>query len=178
MSELFTPEGSLALAIAALEVVLGYRFTLSERGRDLAGAFTYVVAVALGFAAGRGLIPASPPMSVPFALRIFGGAVLLAGLFLAGASSKARLLAGRGRLVTVGPYAYLRHPLYVGLTLVLVGGLLRDPSAFGGLAAAAAVAQYVWLGVIEEREAGAAFGSAWSDYAVRTRAILPTTSRR
>jgi protein-S-isoprenylcysteine O-methyltransferase Ste14 len=178
MSELFTPEGSLALAIAALEVVLGYRFTLSERGRDLAGAFTYVIAVALGFAAGRGLISASPPFPVPFAVRIFGAAVLLAGLLLAGASSKARLVAGRGRLVTGGPYAYVRHPLYVGLSLVLAGGLLRAPSAIGGLAAAAAVAQYVWLGMIEEREASAAFGSAWSDYVVRTGAILPTTSRR
>ena len=98
--------------------------------------------------AGRGLVPASPPLSAPLAMRVIGAAALLIGLFLAGSSSKARLLAGRGRLVTGGPYARLRHPLYLGLSLVLAGSLLRAPSAAGALAAALAVAHYAWLGVL------------------------------
>ena len=177
MSELLTPEGSLALAIAVLEIVLGYRFTLPERGRDLGGFLTYAAAIGLGFLAGRGLVPASPPLPAPFPVRVLGAAALLVGLWLAGASSKTRLLAGRGRIVTGGPYARVRHPLYLGLGLVLAGSLLRAPSAVGGLAAAVAVAQYVWLGALEERESQRAFGAAWNDYASRTRVVLPLARR-
>ena len=177
MSELLTPEGSLALAIAVLEIVLGYRFTLPERGRDLGGFVTYAVAIGLGFVAGRGLLPAFPPLPAPLSMRVAGAALLLAGLFLAGASMKARLLAGRGQLVTGGPYGRLRHPLYLGLSLVLAGALLRGPTAVGALAAALAVVHYVSLAALEERDALRAFGGAWSDYASRTRAVLPFARR-
>lgn len=131
MTELLTSEGLLALAIAVLELVLGWRFTLPERSRDLLGFGGYAAAVAIGFLAGRGHVAASPPWPAPLALRLAGTALLLGGLFLAGASSKARLLAGRGRPATTGPYARIRHPLHLGLTLVLIGGCLRAPSALG-----------------------------------------------
>ncbi len=173
MSELLTPAGSLALAIAALQLVLGWRFTLPERGRDVAGFLLYAAAVGLGFAAARGLVPASPPLAGPLALRLGGAALLLGGLALAGASQKARLLAGRGALATSGPYRRLRHPLYVGLALVLAGGALRAPTALGIAAAVVAVAHHAWLAVREEREARETFGEEWHAYARRTRAVLP-----
>ncbi len=40
-----------------------------------------------------------------------------------------------------------------------------------------ALAQYVWLGMVEEREARAAFGAKWDGYAFRTRALLPLPRR-
>lgn len=173
MSALLTPEASLALAIAVLEIVLGYRFTLPERGRDVGGFLVYAVAIAVAFAAGRGLLPASPPLAAPLWMRIIGAVLLLVGLILAGASSRARLLAGRGRLATSGAYARLRHPLYLGLSLVLAGSLLRAPSAAGAMAAVLAMAHYVWLGTLEERDSARTFGAAWTDYRSRTRAALP-----
>jgi len=173
MSELLTPAGSLALAIAALQLVLGWRFTLPERGRDVAGFLLYAAAVGLGFAAARGLLPGSPPLGGALALRVGGAALLLGGLALAGASQKARLLAGRGALATSGPYARLRHPLYVGLALVLAGGVLRAPTGLGVAAAAVAIVHYAWLALREEREAREAFGEEWRRYARRTRAIVP-----
>lgn len=178
MSELLTPEGTLALAIAVLELVLGWRFTLPERGRDLLGPGVFAAAVVVGFLAGLGYIPASPPWPNPMPLRIAGAVLLLGGLFLAGASSKARPLAGRGRLATGGPYAWIRHPLYVGLALALAGAWLRAPSTLGGLVAAAAAAAYAWLGVTDEQAAQSAFADAWKDYARRTSALLPTRSKR
>lgn len=173
MEALLSPEGSLALAIAALVVVLGWRFTLPERGRDFAGTLVLIAAVAVTFAAGRGLLPGAEPVAVGAAPRISGSVLLVLGLLLAGASFKARLVAGRNRLATTGPYARLRHPLYAGLTLVLVGLLVRSPSRAGALAVLVAVAQYVWLGLVEERDARAVFGAEWDGYASRTRAVFP-----
>lgn len=178
MSDLLSPEGSLALAIAVLAIVLGYRFTLPERARDLGGFLTFALAIALGFAAGRGLVPGAQALPAPLPARLAGAVLLLAGLALAGSSSKARLQAGRGLLASGGPYARLRHPLYLGLSLVLMGCVVRAPSAAGVLAAVVAVGQYSWLGAVEEREAAQAFGAAWASYASRTRALVPLRRRR
>jgi protein-S-isoprenylcysteine O-methyltransferase Ste14 len=173
MGSLLTPEGSLALAIAALVAVLGWRFTLPERARDFGGVLVFVAAVAVGLLGGRGLLPGTEPAAAGGAARIGGAAGLVAGLLLAGASFKARLLAGRRALAATGPYARLRHPLYVGLALVLAGHLARAPSRAGALAVLVALGQYAWLALVEERDARAAFGAAWDAYAARTRAVLP-----
>lgn len=173
MSNLLNPEGSLALAIAALQLVLGYRFTLAERGRDLLGLLVYALAVGQTFAAERGFLPGVVPSPVPLQVRLAGAAVLCAGLWLAGASSKARLLAGRGALATGGAYSRIRHPLYLGLGLALIGGLLRSPTVIGGALAGAAAGVYAALGALDERGAARAFGTEWRLYAARTRAILP-----
>ena len=177
MESVLSPEGSLALAISALVVVLGWRFALPERGRDFAGMLVFVTAVVLTFAVGRGLIPGSGPTrpgrfcGSPAAHWSSSASCSPARRF------KARLLAGRGRLAVTGPYARIRHPLYAGLALVLVGHLLRLPSQPGALAVVVALAQYVWLATVEEREARAAFGAEWAEYAARTRAVLPIPRR-
>ena len=167
MSELLTPEGSLALAIAVLQLALGYRFTLPERGRDLGGLLTYAVAVVLALAAGRGLVAGSLLLKASLVVRVAGAVLLVTGLYLAGASSRARLVGGRGRLVTNGPYSLVRHPLYVGLSLVLAGGLLRAPSLLGAFATAIAIAHYAWLGTLEEQDARRTFGPGWQEYEAR-----------
>lgn len=178
MESVLSAEGSLALAISALVVVLGWRFTLPERGRDFAGALVFVAAVALTFAAGRGLVPRAAPWPAAAPLRLAGAALLVAGLALAGASFQARLHAGRGRLAVLGPYARIRHPLYAGLGLALVGHLLRLPSQLGAVLAVVALAQYAWLASVEERDARAAFAAEWDAYAARTPALLPLPRRR
>jgi len=177
MTELLTPEGALALAIAVLELVLGWRFTLPDRGRDVAGFCAFALAVVLGFLAGRGYLAPSPALVSPASVRIGGGVLLLAGLLLAGASARARLEAGRGRLATGGPYAWVRHPLYLGLSLVLVGGWLRAPSTLGWIPAAVAIAGFLWLGAADERAAREAFGEVWRAYARRTAPIAPVRPR-
>jgi protein-S-isoprenylcysteine O-methyltransferase Ste14 len=180
MESLTSPVGSVGLAIAALVVVLGYRFTLPVGGRDFGGLATFLAAVAVIFLAGCGLISrgALATLETSRPLRMGGGVLIAAGLLLAGQSWKARLSAGRGRLATSGPYARVRHPLYLGLGLVLAGHLFRSPSNAGAIAAALAIAHYAALSVIEEREARRAFGPDWGAYAAQTRAILPLPRRR
>ena len=82
-------------------------------------------------------------------------------------------------LVTHGPFAFSRNPIYLGNTLLLVGAGL----AFGiawflplGLAAAAVVTQ---LAIVrEEAHLNARFGAAWRDYRLRVNRWLGRSTRR
>ena len=177
MGGVFTAEGSLALAISALVVVLGWRFTLPARGRDLGGLAVYVLALGVTYAAAYGLLPRSGAVEAPPAARLVGGALMILGLALAGGAYRARLQAGRGHLTRGGPYARIRQPLHLGLALVLLGHLLRLPSSVGLLATAVGLASQALTAAAEEREAAAAFGAEWETYARRTRAVLPRRGR-
>jgi protein-S-isoprenylcysteine O-methyltransferase Ste14 len=77
------------------------------------------------------------------------------------------------RLVTDGPYAYLRHPLYTGLIVALAGTTLVS-GAYG------AVLGWVLLTSVfrmkarrEERLLGEEFGPVYSEYSLRTGRLLP-----
>ncbi len=177
MDTLLSAEGSLTVAISALAIVLGYRFTLPERGRDFGALLVYVAAIGVTLAAGHGLIPRAGAFEPGLALRIPGSMLLIAGILLAGASFRTRLEAGRGALATRGPYSRVRHPLYLGLGMVLVGHLLRLPSSAGLLPTALALASYALAAAAEEREAAARFGRAWEAYARRTGAVFPRPVR-
>ncbi len=173
MESFLSAEGSLTVAISALAIVLGYRFTLPERGRDFTGLLVYVAAIGVTLAAAHGLVPHAGAIEPGLALRAPGSLLLILGFVLAGASYRARLEAGRGALATGGPYARVRHPLYLGLGMVLLGHLLRLPSSAGLLPTALALASYAFTAAAEEREAAARFGDAWVAYARRTGAVLP-----
>src|SRR3954464_12603552 len=78
------------------------------------------------------------------------------------------LLAGRGtpapfdpprRLVDVGPYRWVRNPMYLGATLALVGAaLFYQSSALLGYAVAFMVVMYLFVVVYEEPALRASFG--------------------
>ena len=72
-------------------------------------------------------------------------------------------------LITDGPFAKSRNPIYVGNTLLLIGvGLL---SGIAWLLPAALAAAYTTQKLAIEREEthlAAHFGKAWTDYAART----------
>lgn len=168
MNPIQTPEGSLALAIAVLLLVLGWRFTLARNLLDVVGLAAFALADAVALAGTLGLLPARP---APLSVRLTGVALLVSGLLVAGASFRARQAVGPGVLCTVGVYARLRHPLYAGLGLTLVGNALRTPHLAGAAAVAFALGLYAWLARIEERKAPDVFGSAWETYARRTPAL-------
>jgi len=76
---------------------------------------------------------------------------------------------GAKALITDGPFARSRNPIYVGNTLLLAGvGLL---SGIAWLIAAAAIAAFATKKLAierEERHLAARFGRAWENYAART----------
>jgi protein-S-isoprenylcysteine O-methyltransferase Ste14 len=88
-------------------------------------------------------------------------------------SLTARVLEGH-KLITAGPYGWVRHPIYTGMFGLLVANGLAVSRPFGLLAGIIVF----WVGTIirvrsEERLLRAAFGAQYDEYARRVPAVLP-----
>jgi protein-S-isoprenylcysteine O-methyltransferase Ste14 len=79
-------------------------------------------------------------------------------------------------LATTGVYARLRHPQYVSFIFVMLGLLLQWPTILTLLMFPILVVMYVRLARREEREALAAFGQAYAEYAAQTPGFFPRLS--
>jgi protein-S-isoprenylcysteine O-methyltransferase Ste14 len=77
-------------------------------------------------------------------------------------------------LVTTGPYRLVRHPLYLGLALIAVGGALAFSSwpalviVLSGI-----VPTFGWRARAEEKVLTLTFGERHASYRQRTKMILP-----
>ena len=111
----------------------------------------------------------------------FGAALTLIGLLF---TVWARIYLGRNwsgvasvkadhELITGGPYALVRHPIYTGLALAFVGTALAIGEWRGVLAVALGLIAFVHRIVVEERFMRQQFGAAYDDYAMRVRALVP-----
>lgn len=78
-----------------------------------------------------------------------------------------------GVLATAGPYVYVRHSQYVGFILMMFGFLLQWPTLLTLAMFPVLVWMYVRLAHEVEREAIAAFGDAYRDYAARVPGFIP-----
>lgn len=76
-------------------------------------------------------------------------------------------------LVTSGPYAWVRHPIYTGLLLAFAGSALAQGEWRGLLALALAAAALRRKLGIEERWLREQFGPAYDAYSQRVAALLP-----
>ena len=76
-------------------------------------------------------------------------------------------------LVTSGPYAIVRHPMYLGLVVLLVGLSLAWDSAVSLGFSALLLVPFVMHTVVEEQMFKAHFGDAWVVYASRVPRLLP-----
>jgi len=142
-------------------------------------------------------------LGLPLPIRLFGLLILLSGFVFLGwlfkyrrprdilvstyvtfskAMSKAPL-DGRSlrteTLVVDGPYRYVRHPLYSGVVILLLGwSLLLDYSFL----AVSTVLLLVWFNFVvapfEEKELRAIFGEDYEHYAKRVPKIVPFPKRR
>lgn len=81
------------------------------------------------------------------------------------------------RLATTGPYAWVRHPQYDGLLLVMIGFLLQWPTIPTVIMFPILVFVYTRLAYAEEREVAARCGEEWREYAERTPAFVPPRRR-
>lgn len=101
--------------------------------------------------------------------------LLIAGGFIILASAWSVLYDAQRHhaLATTGPYAWVRHPQYVGFILIMFGFLFQWPTLLTLLMFPVLVIMYVRLAWSEEREALAEFGEAYARYATVTPAFFP-----
>jgi protein-S-isoprenylcysteine O-methyltransferase Ste14 len=134
------------------------------------------VAAALA-AVGLGMALPGPAWLEAPVLRILGSVTLLAGLGLDLAAmrtmsrQRANILPHRSAtaLVTTGPFAWSRNPIYLGNTIVLLGAGFAFANPWFLLAAPAAVIAVTRLAIVrEEAHLAGLFGSAWQAYCLRT----------
>ena len=124
--------------------------------------------------------------AVTATLRFIGLTIYLVGLFLTlwarwalgamyGVStiSSAPLQAGH-QLIQRGPYVFIRHPMYLGYWLVMLGVLLTYRT-WTQLALLAMTVPSFYLRVRREESAlAASFGKEWEAYATRVPMFIPT----
>jgi protein-S-isoprenylcysteine O-methyltransferase Ste14 len=146
----------------------------SGRRVPLAGVTVIALVIVLRVGQGSGLEVHS------LALVVAGAAVFAAGIALA---VWARICLGRNwgmpmtrklepELVTTGPYRLVRHPIYTGLLLALLGTTLAN-NLFGLIVVALAGAYFTYAATVEERSLADAFPAAYPAYREHTWKLIP-----
>jgi protein-S-isoprenylcysteine O-methyltransferase Ste14 len=75
-------------------------------------------------------------------------------------------------LVTSGPYRFIRHPIYSGLLLGVVGTALAN-NILGLIIAVVLGAYFYYAATVEERNLVAAFPAAYPAYREHTKKLIP-----
>jgi protein-S-isoprenylcysteine O-methyltransferase Ste14 len=117
------------------------------------------------------------PHTSPFHLASY--VFIAGGFWLIAAAWQVLHEAARSRTLAVtGPYAWVRHPQYLGFLLVMAGFLLQWPTIPTLAMFPVLAVVYARLAIREEREVADAFGPAWEAYAFRVRRYVPRRPTR
>ena len=157
---LFAEMYGFPLTIYLLAPVLGSRLNL-----DLTHDNGHLLNTLLGF---KGDPHFSPPHMLSYIL-IIGGAFLIENAWeILYKSTKV------GKVATSGAYKYIRHPQYVGFSLIIVGFLLQWPTLITILMAPFLLWRYASLSKLEEKEIEAKYGNEYRKYKKQTPAYIPS----
>jgi protein-S-isoprenylcysteine O-methyltransferase Ste14 len=138
----------------------------------------YVSAVAMGVALQK-VLPL--PELNKAAFQLCGGFLALVAIaidmstFLTFRKHKTTILPNKGatNLITTGPFAWSRNPIYVANTVLVLGlGLYFENWWMTGLAFVAALATQKLAIEREETHLAKKFGKTWNNYAARVRRWL------
>ena len=123
----------------------------------------------------RQILPSSVPLNVlGVALTALGVAVAFWSRASLGKNwSSGVTIKVEHQLIRTGPYAWVRHPIYTGLLLAMIGTALATDQLRGLFAVA-----LLWLGIwlksrSEERFMLKTFGPQYEDYRRATGALFP-----
>ncbi|HZQ09686.1 MAG TPA: isoprenylcysteine carboxylmethyltransferase family protein [Anaerolineae bacterium] len=156
---LFTEMYGFPLTVYLLSSWLGSAYPVTE-------PFTHVNGHLLAVIAGGS-------QWVALVVDIVTGLGFLAALLLMGSAFQ-QIHKAKGELVTDGLYAYVRHPQYSALFLLIVSLLIQWPALLSWLMAPILVFTYLRLARREEREMTEQFGERYSEYHAHTPAFIPS----
>jgi protein-S-isoprenylcysteine O-methyltransferase Ste14 len=171
---------------AAYWYVSGLSASTPKRVQGRVARLLYLGQMLLSFA-----LLAYPPLSIGWlglrivprteALFVSGAFMMIAGLsFAAWArvhlgeywSGNVTLKAGH-RLIRTGPYAIVRHPIYTGLLLALLGTAVAVDEVRGILAVLIAIEAHARKLRLEERWLTEEFGGEYERYRREVKALVP-----
>jgi len=146
-----------------------------NRGPVLLGTFLFLFPRALPAALTYRLVPPGPE------LPAIGTVLVALGLIFA---FWARWHIGRNwsgtvtvkedhALIRSGPYRWVRHPIYSGMGLALIGTALATGAAYGFIATALILAGFIVKLTVEEARMREAFPAEYGDYSRRTARLIP-----
>jgi protein-S-isoprenylcysteine O-methyltransferase Ste14 len=120
----------------------------------------------------RGIAALLGAVLLPSGVALYLWGLLTLGRMFAPSSGFAARIQADPKLVTSGPYAHVRHPMYLGVILAAVGTLILYRT-WSGL-----VFSILMLGLAvrarrEERLLATEFGNAWEGYAAKVPMWLP-----
>jgi protein-S-isoprenylcysteine O-methyltransferase Ste14 len=149
----------------------------SARGRRFpAGGLSAVAVIVL-----IRVLPTDGSLSIHSRLLgVIGVVVFASGLALA---VWARVYLGRNwgmpmtvraepELVTSGPYRFVRHPIYTGILLGVLGTALAT-NVIGVVILAVLTAYFYWATTVEERNMTEIFPTAYPEYRKHTKRLIP-----
>ncbi|MDI6744510.1 MAG: isoprenylcysteine carboxylmethyltransferase family protein [Thermodesulfovibrionales bacterium] len=84
----------------------------------------------------------------------------------------------KGEIVIEGPYAFIRHPQYSGLFLVMIGMLIQWPTIITALMFPVLIFVYYRLSKREEGDMINTFGDEYKKYMERTPMFVPKLARK
>jgi protein-S-isoprenylcysteine O-methyltransferase Ste14 len=164
------------LTVWAIAALLG---GASRRYSATGSLLRLLLLVAIVVAMRSGGFGASAGLRLPSNVAAAGSVIAVLGL--AGAIW-ARLALGRNwgmpmtlreqpTLVTSGPYAYVRHPIYTGVLTMMIGTSLVYPVA--GIATVIMLAYFVYSARREERDLERLFPDTYAAYKRRSKMLVP-----
>ena len=156
--------------------------TSVRRGLNSAGVLwrigVLVVAVILSQGVARGWIPRPTPF--PYSVQLIGVALTAGGI---GFAIWARMTLGanwgmpmtlreKPELITAGPYAFVRHPIYTGIAFAMLGTALTV-GAWWFFVLVIAFGYFLISARQEEKDMLQQFPDAYPAYMARTKRLIP-----
>ena len=108
-------------------------------------------------------------LPVPDVLRWLGlGTVILGSVLAIGGVWQLRGVENIDHLVTNGLFARIRHPMYVGFILWILGWGVYQGAVVSLAVGSLGIASILWWRLLEERELGSQYGMAYAEYRTTT----------
>jgi protein-S-isoprenylcysteine O-methyltransferase Ste14 len=115
-----------------------------------------------------------PAPRLAFVFLFLAALFALWGRFALGSNWSFRPEIKRGhKLVTTGPYAFVRHPMYTGLSFMGIGLAMISGSIIAYLSALAMITVLALRIGIEERLLEKQFGDEYRQYQLKTKRLIP-----